>query len=134
MTISVDQAVRERLDDLNRVLREAGHGTRSRAELTRALVFACPTDDPEQVNRILRYGTLRLHQDCGWDNAHWVEEVEGELGWYTESVDRSELVAELAYVRTEINWMRHDVLGALKHLRTLRNRLKRGPEVERAAA
>ena len=118
VAVSADQAVRERLDDLNELLREAGHGRRSRVELTRALVFACPTDDPEHVTRIIRYGTLRLYEDCGWDNTHWVEEAEGELGWYADTVDRSALVDELAHTRRELQHMRWHLLEALKTLRT----------------
>ena len=115
----LDAAVRDRLDDIAGILDDAGHGSRSRADLTRALVFACPLDDPEHVTLIVRVGAMRALNEIGWDNGDWLAEGESDLGWYAESVDRSEIVAELRRVRRELGRMKWHLDDARKTLAEL---------------
>lgn len=115
----LDVAVKERLDDIAGLLKEEGHGRRSRVDLTRALIFACPLDDPEHVNLIVRVGTMRALNEIGLDNGDRLADGENDLGWYAESVDRSEIVAELARVRRELGHMKWHLDDARKTLSEL---------------
>jgi hypothetical protein len=59
---------------------------------------------------------MRLYNEAGHPNEHWIEEAGADLGWYHESVDRSEIVAELARVRRELQHMKWHLNAARKTL------------------
>lgn len=116
---SLDELVKQRLDDIGELLAVEGHSRRSRAELTRALIYACPVDDPDHLNLVIRYGAMRLFNEIDFPNDDWLEEAEADLAWYAESTDRSALVSELRRVKTELKWLRHharDVLRGVDNL------------------